>query len=400
MSSVRILYVSPYVSAVATSATELRTMHIAKALQSVGSVEVISIAADENAAAANDFVAPATTRADEIGVETTPNRGWIQKAKWLLNAQQPYPHGMAVEQQGVGRVRRAARECDLIWFYKLRTANMFPQWAWPRSVVDVDDIPSLIERSELSSDMSLSAKVATLLRMKSWQRRERLLGERFSVLTVCSKADRTYLTRLGVSAPMHVVANGYERPATTPVRQLASPPRLGFIGVFDHAPNAEGVHWFVRHCWPHVKREVPDARLRLVGRLTDGPLSPSGQDIDALGYLPDPNSEMATWSAMIVPVHTGAGTRGKIAHAFSQKCPVVSTPLGAYGYDPTDGQDMLLGQSPEQFADACVRAIQRPQTAADMAERAWLRFVDEWSWDAISSQVCAAARECLRREVA
>jgi len=396
MRSPRILYVTPYLSGVPTSATELRTAHIARALQAVGELEVIAV--DDDSESEANSRGPFHV-VGHIGTETRANRG-LNKARWLLDRRVRYPHGMAADARGVQLIRNAAREFDLIWFFKLRTANLFPDWAWQRSVVDIDDVPSLFERSLLSSDSSAGARLTTMLRMWSWQRRERLLGERFTMLTVCSEADKTYLAQLGVAAPVRVVANGYERPATPPVRRPASPPRLGFIGVFDHAPNADGVQWFVRHCWPIVKREIPEARLRLVGRFTDGPLSPAGPDIDALGYLPDPNNEIATWAAMIVPVHTGAGTRGKIAHAFSQKCPVVSTPLGAYGYDPIHGRDMFLGQTPEQFADACVRAIQRPDAAAEMAERASQRFLNEWTWDAIRSQVCATAQQCLKREAA
>jgi glycosyltransferase involved in cell wall biosynthesis len=222
------------------------------------------------------------------------------------------------------------------------------------------------------------------------------LGERFNAITVCSQTDKQYLQNLGVPSPVHVIPNGYQRPAVDPSPRPAKPPRIGFIGVFDHGPNVEGIRWFVRECWPRIKREVPDARLRLVGRLSDGPLKPHGVDIDAFGWVPDPTDEIATWSAMVVPVHVGAGTRGKIAHAFSQRCPVVSTSLGAYGYDARDGQEMFLAESAETFAEACVRTIRQPASAAAMADRAWQQFLDKWTWDAIRPHIWAAAEACLR----
>jgi hypothetical protein len=33
----------------------------------------------------------------------------------------------------------------LIWINSLRVANMFGLWCWPRSVLDIDDIPSNYE---------------------------------------------------------------------------------------------------------------------------------------------------------------------------------------------------------------------------------------------------------------
>jgi glycosyltransferase involved in cell wall biosynthesis len=153
--------------------------------------------------------------------------------------------------------------------------------------------------------------------------------------------------------------------------------------------------WFVRECWPLVKRQIPDARLRLVGKDTDGPLKPNAPDLDALGYLADAASEMATWSAMIIPIRLGGGTRVKIADAFSRKCPVVSTKLGAYGYDVQSGRELLLADKPNDFAHACVSLIRDRVAASAMADRAYAAFLQNWTWDAIAPKVWAAAEDAL-----
>jgi glycosyltransferase involved in cell wall biosynthesis len=293
-------------------------------------------------------------------------------------------------------VLQTAEEFDLVWHCKLRTPNMFPCWQWPRSVVDIDDVPSTFERAVLDSDPSKSKRLANWVRFLSWRQRDRRLGERFTVLGVCSEEDRRYLKGLGVDAPVHVIPNGFDRPSTVPVRTVATPPRIGFVGIFDYWPNRSGIEWFVSRCWPGIKEQVPMARLRLVGRYSDGPLKPAGQDIDGLGWVSDIAEEISTWSAMVVPVHVGGGTRGKIALAFSQKCPVVSTTLGACGYESRDQEIAYLADSAEAFSDACLRAIREPAEAAAIAERAWRQFLEKWTWDAIRPSVLAAAEQCLQ----
>jgi glycosyltransferase involved in cell wall biosynthesis len=166
--------------------------------------------------------------------------------------------------------------------------------------------------------------------------------------------------------------------------------------MFGHAPNRDGIHWFVKCCWPQVKREMPDVRLRLVGEGSNGPLAPSGQDIEGLGWLANPSEEIKTWSAMVVPIRTGAGSRVKIVQAFSHKCPIVSTSFGALGYGKVDGREMLLADSAQAFAGACLKVIREPEKAAQMAEVAWVTFLEKWTWDAICPRVWAAAEECLR----
>jgi glycosyltransferase involved in cell wall biosynthesis len=100
---------------------------------------------------------------------------------------------------------------------------------------------------------------------------------------------------------------------------------------------------------------------------------------------------------MIVPIHVGAGTRVKIPQGFSHKCPIVSTSLGAYGYEVVDGREMYIADSAEAFSEACVKAIREPEKAAQMAETAWGYFLQKLTWDAISPSVWMAAEECLRR---
>jgi glycosyltransferase involved in cell wall biosynthesis len=241
-------------------------------------------------------------------------------------------------------------------------------------------------------------RLATLRKYVTWRRRERYLGAGFSVLGVCSQEDERYLRHLGITAPIHIIPNGFEKPCREPVRRPATPPRIGFIGFLEYFPNKHGLDWFVRECWPRIKRDSPETRLRLVGTGTDGNLKPVGPDIDGLGWVADPTDEIQTWSAMVVPVRVGAGTRVKIAHGFSQKCPIVSTSLGAYGYGALNGHELYVADSREAFSNACIRAIREPEAAAEMAERAWRQFLEQWTWDAVRPRVWAAAEYCLRSD--
>jgi glycosyltransferase involved in cell wall biosynthesis len=92
----------------------------------------------------------------------------------------------------------------------------------------------------------------------------------------------------------------------------------------------------------------------------------------------------------------GSGTRLKIAEAFSRKCPLVSTSLGAYGYQVQHGRELLLADAATDFAAACVKVIREPAFATAMAERAWSAFVSQWTWDAIQPRIHAAAEAALR----
>jgi glycosyltransferase involved in cell wall biosynthesis len=392
----RILYLSPYWPHRGTCASELRALHIGRALQECGRVEVVVVGGEDREREWVDQQHKAFSVACGVAVEALPPRRYREKLAWAINPRTSYPHGSGVNRAALERVLRISRDFDLLWFCKFRTPNMFPQFAWSRSVLDIDDVTSTYEQAVLKTERRWRERLLTKVRIGAWRRRERVLGERFTVLAVCSENDRQYMRTLGITTPIHVIPNGYERPLDIPHRSIATPPRIGFIGIFDYEANLDGIQWFARECWPRIKSEIPDTRLRLVGRFSDGPLKPTGLDIDGLGFVEDADAELSTWSAMIVPIRLGAGTRGKIAHAFARRCPVVSTTLGAYGYEAANGRELYLADSAADFASACVRAIRHPAEAAEIADRAWQQFSEKWAWDAIRPRVWAAAEDCLR----
>jgi glycosyltransferase involved in cell wall biosynthesis len=392
----RILYITPFWPQRAGIGAEVRSRQVLLALQQLGEVDVLVLQDEGADAAPTSDPTMAFNHAGTVTVVSRPAKGVMGKLRWMLDPHIQYPHGCGVEATDAGRAFQRAAQYDLVWFFKLRTPNLFPQWAWPRSVVDIDDVPSTFEAAATKANAGLGGRLMAHLRRLSWQRREKVLGERFSVLTVCSEGDRRYLKSLGVTLPTHVIPNGFVRPAVEPQRRPVKPARIGFIGSFDYFPNREGIEWFVQNCWPIIKRDLPDARLRLVGRGSDDVNGLRAPDVDVLGWMADPAAEISSWAATVVPIHVGAGTRVKIAQAFGEKCPIVSTSFGAYGYDPVDGREMYLADTAEDFAAACLKAVREPEKAMQMAERAWQQFLARWTWESIQPRIRAAAEDCLR----
>ena len=199
---------------------------------------------------------------------------WPVRLHRLISRRAAGPEGFVVEKELREAVLPRLGDFDLVWLHNLRTANAFPLWRWPHSVMDIDDIPSTYHRSILKSSGPWPHRIRAACRMFLWQRRERCLEERFSALAVCSEADRHYLKG---HMPVHVIPNGFARPEREPQPHPSTPPRIGFIGRFAYPPNLDGMHWFANTCWPQIKQQIPSARLRIIGRESDGPLKPAGQ---------------------------------------------------------------------------------------------------------------------------
>lgn len=289
-------------------------------------------------------------------------------------------------------LQETAEQYDLVWIFGLPMANNFGIWRWPGSVLDVDDIPSGFYRTQMTSVRGIYKKLLALRQMVLWHRQENRIQERFDAICVCSEPDRRKLGRLEKS---FVLPNGFARPPHPPRRQPAMPPQIGFVGTFKYEPNCAGMRWFIADVWPLILKAMPLARLRLAGDSSDSPAWQNLPNVDALGWVADMESEMAQWSLSVVPVFVGGGTRIKIAEAFSRQCPVVATSIGAYGYEVTDGCELLLADTAETFARQCLRILHHPAEGQVLAENAWHKFLENWTWEAQGRRVSAIVGNVL-----
>jgi hypothetical protein len=143
------------------------------------------------------------------------------------------------------RILGKADTADLIWIHHIRLANILQRWQWHRTILDLDDVQSRYEQAR-ASVLHGSGRGRALWRAALWRRRERLLGERFDDVVVCSEQDLQYL---GATCRLHVIPNTFDDSGISTSRSPSSPPRFGFIGHMGYPPNQDGVRWFGRYVW-------------------------------------------------------------------------------------------------------------------------------------------------------
>jgi glycosyltransferase involved in cell wall biosynthesis len=388
----RILFITSHWPHARPYGSQHRALNICRLLARAGDLSVIVASIDDP-----DAETLRKTRSEFNLCDVIPLEPYAITARDRLRAEfDPgfmNTHNRVASPRARDRVLRAIADHDVVWVFGLHEANAFGIYTWRHTVLDIDDVQSRVYAARAGAEGNLARRLLNHRMSWLWRRREQRLGQRFDVVTVCSDDDRRYLEK---TASIVVVPNGFATPDSLPARTPHAPPRVGFIGLCEYGPNRDGVEWFIRSAWPLVKRAAPAARLRVVGRGSEHGFSGLGADVDGLGYLDDSASEMATWTATIVPIRFGGGTRVKIAEAFSRRCPIVSTTIGAFGYD-VSSDCMLLADDAESFAAACLRLLHEPALGERLAANGWREFQQKWTWDAIESSVAAAIRLCLEK---
>ncbi|HEX3463934.1 MAG TPA: glycosyltransferase [Candidatus Elarobacter sp.] len=132
---------------------------------------------------------------------------------------------------------------------------------------------------------------------------------------------------------------------------------LLFIGGYNHTPNVDAVEWLVHEIMPLVWEEFPSMRVTLLGSNPPRAVWDLARDprVAVTGYVADVEPHFQAARVFVAPLRFGAGLKGKIAHSLEYGLPVVTTPVGAEGFEFTDGRDALIADDAPRFAAAVQR---------------------------------------------
>lgn len=136
-------------------------------------------------------------------------------------------------------------------------------------------------------------------------------------------------------------------------------PCIYLAGSFWHnSPMEEAARWVITYVMPIIKLQIPNIHLYIVGRGSAGTLSDiNDPSITITGQLPSVLPYLCNADVALVPLKFESGTRFKILEAGACGIPIVSTTLGAEGIPVTHGENILIADDPEKFANSILKLL-------------------------------------------
>ena len=226
---------------------------------------------------------------------------------------------------------------------------------------------------------------------------EREVCPQLALNVMASDVDARSLQALAPRAATLVVPNGTDADYFQPNGGTSVAGRVSFVGPTYSFPNRDAVEYLLRDIWPRVRAEERAAALHLIGRgaAADEKRYAAEPGVTPLGHLPDIRPTLTSTRCCVVPIRIGGGTRLKILDAWAMGKAVVSTSIGCEGLDAVDGENILVRDTPETFAEAVVTVLRDERLRSRLEQSARRTATETYSWNVVGRRLRSAYDELL-----
>jgi glycosyltransferase involved in cell wall biosynthesis len=269
----------------------------------------------------------------------------------------------------------------------LDAAVNFPEELNIPTVLFQHNVESEIWRRHATNGSSPIKKAVYGLEFSKMQRYEKEMVRRFHHVIAVSEHDKNLMSAWVDPGRLTVVPTGVDtkefHPGPKPAREN---PLVLFVGAMDWEPNVDAVEYFCSEIWPSILAKVPNAHFRIVGRNPSGRVRRLvGNSVEVTGRVPSVADHLRGAAVVVVPLRIGGGTRLKIYEAMATGKAVVSTTVGAEGLDVHHGRDILLCDTPNNFAES-VATMMQDTAACERLERAAAELAANYGWPLIGAR--------------
>ncbi len=279
------------------------------------------------------------------------------------------PRGQLSRTVFAERVREVAATCDVLHLEEIETA-------WCDVGVERPSVVHLQYRARLDAPWG-----------RPWSPRFRFNAEATAAELAATRRHRYLiansprmadeLRRLASRAEVVVVPLSLD-PADYPQASLQGPPVAGVIGTATWAATGLATRRLVEEIWPRVRRELSEATLQVAGRgMTDLVTSSPRLGVEIVGEVASASTFLRGLSLLLFPIDRGSGMKVKVLEALASGVPVVTTPVGAEGFEGVPG--IVVEWTEEGLARSAVELLRDEGARRQVGEQGRQAFLERFS---------------------
>lgn len=299
-----------------------------------------------------------------------------------LNVLRAFLHGQSL-QIGYWTTRRAKKayvafvqqvQPDIIYRQMIRTMKYSGG-----GVLDFQDALSLNTQRRMERSHGL-LKMILRYEYRALQRAEQEALCLFDATTVISPVDQAALAPTVALIPNGVDTDYYN--ATH--YPLSTTHSICFTGNMSYAPNVDAARWLVKEIMPLVWEQCPYGINVLIAGAGPKPAvkALAGPKVTVSGRLGDIRTAYASAKMFVAPMRIGSGMQNKLLESMAMGLPCVTTTLANTPLGTVAGEQMLVGDTPEELSQLIISLLTDTELCKRIADAGHRFVLEHHSWHA------------------
>ncbi len=395
----QILLLTPQLPYPPHSGASLRNYYILKGVSQIHTVSLISFA---NPTAANrPAPKPLAEICRQIELIPTPNRPLSLRARQLLFSRQPDMGRRLTSPTFERRLSQllATNHYDVVQVEGIELAQYIPtiRQINPHALIlfDNHNAETALQRRTFLTDLRQARRwigaAYSWLQSRRLQKYEAWALAQADIVTVVSQADQEELQPLAPAKTLTVIPNCIDVAAYENISSDGVPSfDLLFLGKMDYRPNVDAILYFMAEIWEKIRGARPQTTLGIIGQKPHSRLAQvtEADGVTITGFVERIEPYLAGAKIGIMPFRIGSGTRLKLIQMMAAGKPIVSSPLGAEGFPVTNNQQLMIADSPSEFASTVLTLLNQPNRRQEIGASAQ-QFAQRYDWRQIIPKMAA-----------
>jgi polysaccharide biosynthesis protein PslH len=214
-----------------------------------------------------------------------------------------------------------------------------------------------------------------------WERHVGLHSEKVVML---SDDDRTEFLKVVPESDVATIPNGadvefFQPRPDVPIEENS----IIYFAHFGWPPQDDAALYLHNDILPLVRRQIPSARLYLVGRNPPPPIQRlAGNGVTVTGMVPDIREYIQRAAVVALPLRIGSGQKHRVFQSLAMEKPVVTTSVGAEGIALEHDVNALLSDDPARIAEYIVELLRDPERGRRIGRAGRELVLSRYEWAA------------------
>lgn len=208
----------------------------------------------------------------------------------------------------------------------------------------------------------------------------------FDNKTIISKPDRDLIPHPD-KKQIEIVLNGVDTDFYKPMitdKEFD----LVFIGNMGYPPNVNAAVYLVKKILPVIHLYLPETTVALVGANPHPDvIALKSNKVKITGWVDDLREYYAKARIFIAPMQIGTGLQNKLLEAMAMKIPCITSPLANNALDAKDGFEILVGNSPADYAELIISLLSDPLKSEKIAANGHEFVKRSYNWKAATAKL-------------